>query len=397
MQKIEIVLATHGENLSWAEGLESVITEYATTCGIDVGKRMSEHNLVISRKQRFYKPDYKILNHVRRGNLATVSQMADAHNLATLECLTRELADVVSDGKSVLRQLAAFIHKDLHGHRKRYIENNVNLCESNHFLHHIITRYDELADITVFSQGAAHEHCDNFAHLVLSNIQSDFSLLPNRGYYCRPTDWRRLQDLSEQTGGGYNGYYLKSLALQFWEKLTGRPLSFPTPWTAGGAFMATRSLIRSNPKSWYESVYEIATQFKDSGYAIERLWASIINPKIQESEEGGFQVVITTFNNSNSIHACLQSVYKQMLHRNWVLIGYDNASIDGTYDIMSRWSTHPQNSVEDCGFLFEFGKAEIKQRPEQARLNAERLGQRFLPTHPSVIHVDGNALMSNGL
>jgi len=394
--QIEIVLATHGENLSWAEGLEPIITEYATTSGNDIGKSMSENKFVIRRKQRFYRPDYKTINHVRRGNLVTFAQVADACNLASVECLTRELADVVSDGKDVVRQLTSFIHKDLLGHRKRYIENNVNLCESNHFLHHIISRYDDLADITVFSQGAAHEHCDNFAHHVLSNIQQDFSLLPNRGYYCRPSDWRRLQDLAAKEGGGYNGYYLKSLALQFWENLTGDPLSFPTPWTAGGGFMATRSLIRSNPKSWYERVYELAVQFKDSGYAIERLWASIINRKIQEKgQEGGVRVLITSFNSSNSIEACLRSVYKKMLYRDWVLIGYDNASIDGTYDMLSRWSTLPAGSIEDCGVLFEFGRAETKKRPEEARAEAERLGQRFLLTHPSVIYVDGNTLMGD--
>lgn len=392
--KIEIVLATYGENLLWAEGMESVITEYAATDDFNAGKRMTESEFRFKRKKRAYYPDFRVMNQVRVGRLATIWQQLDAANLASIECLTRELSDLISDGIDVVQKLTQLTaDRDLVGHKRVRIKNNVNLCEANHYLTHIISNYDNLADITVFAQGGCQDHCKNFAQTVLGNANYDFSLLPNNGFYCRPSPANIPKPDPNPPAYRRLGSYYASRASRFWEKLTGRALVSPTPWAAGGTFMATRSAIRNNPKNWYEKIYELATEFTDSGYAIERLWASIFYPQIQQKPTERFLIILTTFNSATSVRACLQSIYRQMLFKDWALVAFDNGSVDGTYDVLSRLLPTDPDTTEDRGTLVEVGRFEDRKHPEEARREAEKMGEKFMSPHTSVLHLDGNATM----
>ena len=388
--KIEIILATYGENLLWAEGMESVITEYAATDGFNAGKRMTESGFRFKRRRQAYHPDFRVMNQVRIGRLATIWQQLDAANLASIECLTRELSDLVADGVDVVRKLTELTaSRDLADHKRVRIKNNVNLCEANHYLTHIISNYDNLAEITVFAQGGCQDHCKNFAQAVLGNVNYDFSLLPNNGFYCRPSPTNIERPASEPPRYRKLGSYYASRASRFWEKLTGKVLVSPTPWTAGGTFMVTRDAIRGNPKSWYEKIYELATEFADSGYAIERLWASIFYPQIQQKPLERFLVILTTFNSSTSVRSSLQSIYRQMLFKDWALVAFDNGSVDGTYDVLSSLLPTDPDTTEDRGTLVEVGRSEERKHPEEARREAEKLAEKFMPSYPNVVHVDG--------
>ena len=250
MKHIELVLATHGENIFWANGLESIVTEYSTKKQASriYGRHMENkiRGLGHSIQSFSHSPNQTIHEFIK--SLRGMVNMARYINLELTEILNPHSQDVV-DEVGVLS-----------GHNIVEIENDGNLNEANHFLTHIITRYDSLAETTIFLQGHPFDHVKSLFAEILKSIGQDFSCLPSAGT-------RKL---------GNDGHDL--LARQFGEITTKKKVG-SSCWSAGACFMASKSAILGNPLSWYEDVLGEAKAFKDSKFALERLWAVVINPQ----------------------------------------------------------------------------------------------------------------------
>ena len=246
MKAIEIVLATHGENLFWASGLESIITEYSTkeqSVRDDKRKKAVQHSLhEVQHLQLNARDIFEFVKTFRK--MAEIAREVKAEIEEALEtgfCKNGQRENVLT------------------GHRVVKLQNDPNLNEANHFLSHIINSYNELAECTAFLQGEPSDHVGIPEKQILRNL--------GKGFSCLPSSCKR--SLAE------TGHDL--LARELAERLLKKKVS-KTEWSAGGCFMASREVIQKNPISWYKMVLDEAKAFKDAKFALERIWAIVIRP-----------------------------------------------------------------------------------------------------------------------
>ena len=147
--------------------------------------------------------------------------------------------------------------------------------EAHTYLHHITTRYEELADLTVFVQGKPFDHVPDL-HRRLKDWASGQATAP-------AFQWLGfLVDADDRTG---------SRLFQTWSKNPERiPLDMAGFWRAvfagqpvpelfvffGGAHCAvTRKVIQQRPRSFYENALHVAEHFPDAAHCFERTWHHI--------------------------------------------------------------------------------------------------------------------------
>jgi len=250
LKHIELVLATHGENIFWATGLESIVTEYSTK---KQSSKISDRHKDRILNINFNHPNYNI----GHGHNQTIDGF-----VKSLRGMVRMARDINLELNEILSHQGQDTNGDtgvLSGHSIVEIENDENLNEANHFLTHIIKRYDSLSENTIFLQGHPFDHVKNLFAEILKSLGKDFSCLPS-------AETRKL---------GESGHDL--LARKFWEIITQKKIE-SSCWSTGACFMASKKAILVNPLSWYENVLLEAKAFKDSKFALERLWAVVINP-----------------------------------------------------------------------------------------------------------------------
>jgi len=249
MKFLEIVIASNGENLSWAGGMQDIVIEYST-----------------AEQQKFNKQKHIDAEYVRalshRGSFWLCSPNSFATFLLKLKNdikiarkFHKEIDSILSlEGESPEPELQL-----LTGHKIVYIKNNENMCEANQYLTHIIKNYDSLSEYTVFTQGHPNDHVDDIKSEIIKNIGKDFSTLPSTIARC------------------FNVNNHDLLARQFGEIITGKQIN-RSIWSAGACFMASRKAILKNDISWYKNILDKGASFKNSKYAIERLWSVLLSP-----------------------------------------------------------------------------------------------------------------------
>lgn len=250
MKYIEIVLATHGENILWASGLENIVTEYSTKEQALVPSLYHKEKSGMSLALR----DFRGINH---------------NGSSGIDDFLRCLREVVGLAKTFHYEIGEILNEQpypadpnlrvLKGHKIVKVENDKNLCEAKHFLTHIIQNYDSLAETTIFLQGHPFDHIKNLYVEIIRTLGQDFSCLPS----------------AKKKKLGDSGHDL--MARQFGEVITKKKIE-SSYWSAGACFMASKNAILANPLSWYENVLKEAKDFKDSKYALERIWSVVINP-----------------------------------------------------------------------------------------------------------------------
>lgn len=249
MKFLEIVIASNGENLSWAKGMESIVVEYSTA---------KQQNQNKAKHADFeYKRDISNFNFTR--NYSNNSFLSFLSELKKDIKFARSVSKEIDEVLSLTNRHPEFSMDLLSGHRVVQIENNPNMCEANQYLTHIITNYSDLSEYTVFTQGFPHDHVRNINCEILKNIGRDFSTLPS-------SEARNLND---------SGHDL--LALQFAEIIIGKKIK-KSAWSAGACFMASKNAILKNDISWYKNILDKGDSFKDSKFAIERLWSVLLSP-----------------------------------------------------------------------------------------------------------------------
>lgn len=144
--------------------------------------------------------------------------------------------------------------------------------EAHTYLHHIVTGYDRLADLTVFVQGKPFDHVPD-----LHRRLRDWT---DRNEPPESFTWMGfLVDEDDRTG---------ARLFQRWSKNPERrPLDMAGFWAAvfapapcpetfvffGGAnFAATRAAIQGRSRAFYEQARAVAETFPDAAHGFERTW-----------------------------------------------------------------------------------------------------------------------------
>ena len=148
--------------------------------------------------------------------------------------------------------------------------------EAHTYLHHIVSAYDRLADLTVFSQGKPFDHVPGL-HGLLRQLAAGQD---------RVADFRWLGfviDRDDDTG---------SRLYRTWSKNPGgTPLEMRAFWQAlwpgaacprdfvfypGAHFAATRDLIQRRPRAFYERALDLSGTFPDAAHCYERCWDALL-------------------------------------------------------------------------------------------------------------------------
>jgi hypothetical protein len=249
MKFIEIVIATNGENLSWASGMQDIVIEYSTA----EQQRLNKSKHIDAE----YSKSLSFHSHTRMTSPRSFSSflLNLKKDIKTARKFSKEIDSILSlDGERSELELDI-----LTGHKIVRIENKPNMCEANQYLTHIIQNYDSLSEYTVFTQGHPNDHVHDIKLEILKNIGNDFSTLPSS----------KIRNLGERDH--------ELLARQFGEMITGKKIN-KSIWSGGACFMASKNAILKNDLSWYKNILDKADSFKDSKFAIERLWSVLLSP-----------------------------------------------------------------------------------------------------------------------
>ena len=249
MKFLEIVIASNGENLSWAKGMQDIVIEYST-----------------AEQKKFNKQKHIDAQYVETFSYHDRSFLGRPMSFASF---LLNLKKDIKTAKKFYNEIDSILSLDLEspeleldiltGHKVVHIKNNENMCEANQYLTHIIKNYESLSEYTVFTQGHPNDHVHDIKLEILKNIGNDFSTLPSS----------KIRNLGERDH--------ELLARQFGEMITGKKIN-KSIWSGGACFMASKNAILKNDLSWYKNILDKADSFKDSKFAIERLWSVLLSP-----------------------------------------------------------------------------------------------------------------------
>jgi hypothetical protein len=143
-----------------------------------------------------------------------------------------------------------------------YTQNDPNGREATQWLRHIIWNYDRLADVTCFLQGHPFDHCADIIEQV-ATVSNGNGTFP-------------------KSGSGSIGKDDLKLVEAFWVENMGLPFDGLTQWSAGAQFFASRELIHTHSKSFYEKLLNSVLATPRSGEIMERLWLKILSTPCAE-------------------------------------------------------------------------------------------------------------------
>jgi len=155
--------------------------------------------------------------------------------------------------------------------------NHVHLAnigrEAHCYLYHIITHYDDLADITIFCQGNPLPCCPNF----VSEVNSDI------------TGWKPFGPIFKCFNTGSPQHNLAWLG-QFHRMLFDEEPPYEYFFVPAANFGVTRERILNRPLSFWNKAFDLCINYSErsglgtdgSPWIFERLWQTIFFSSITE-------------------------------------------------------------------------------------------------------------------
>ncbi|MCS6770853.1 MAG: DUF3431 domain-containing protein [Kiritimatiellae bacterium] len=144
--------------------------------------------------------------------------------------------------------------------------------EAHTYLFHIATRYDALADVTVFVQGRPFDHAPDLHKRLraLSSGQESVADFRWLGF---------LVDEDDETGSRLFQTWSKNTErrplnmAEFWRLVFGsEPMPDRFVFFGGAQFAVTREIAHRRPRKFYEAALQIAGSFPDAAHCFERVW-----------------------------------------------------------------------------------------------------------------------------
>lgn len=170
-------------------------------------------------------------------------------------------------------------------HNKYIINTLSNIGrESNTYLHHIISNYNDLNDYTLFLQGNPFPHSPPGYHLNLENhIKQISTTIPISLYPLN-----RVTIEHEHNEYRYHPSHPHGLFLAYFMNLL-FDIQMDTAQTVevcyGAQFCVPKKIIHSRPKDFYIYLLKLVSRSQNSiePYIFERLWLYIFNPNVKIS------------------------------------------------------------------------------------------------------------------
>lgn len=143
--------------------------------------------------------------------------------------------------------------------------------EAHTYLHHIVSRFDSLAEVTVFAQGRPFDHVSDF-HRVLRDLAAGRRRAGGFDWLGFIIDWDDAQGGRLFHNWSKNPGRLPLPMAEFHRALWDGPVPDRFVFFPGAHFIATREQIRGRPRSFYARALELSTRLPDAAHCFERCW-----------------------------------------------------------------------------------------------------------------------------
>ncbi len=142
--------------------------------------------------------------------------------------------------------------------------------EAHTYLHHLTTRYDSLADYTIFCQGKPFDHAYDFHHSLRAFAAGE---LPDSSFkwlgHIIDTDTPDGQLFREwsknETGGGLD-------LAEFHRQLFNADGPEDYPFYLGAQFVVSRKLVHRQPLTFYQKALKLSVDYPNAAHCYERMW-----------------------------------------------------------------------------------------------------------------------------
>ena len=157
---------------------------------------------------------------------------------------------------------------------------NVGRCEHT-YLHHVVTRWDRLADTTLFLPGTANARWWNrlaLRHVLLPRLGAIEDFAAGAVRPLTAADRRLALDVHRAGHGSVVPARVRPFAAWWGANFPGRPL--PRATAIGGVFAARRSALHRVPLSLWRAllVQHAAGDDVEVGHYMERSWYGLLRP-----------------------------------------------------------------------------------------------------------------------
>lgn len=145
--------------------------------------------------------------------------------------------------------------------------------EAHTYLHHIVDRYNSLAEWTIFCQGKPFDHAYDFKKTLREFVANPNVISPT-GFrwlgHLIDTDDRQGHRLFQPWSKNEDGRGLDLTG--FHQALFGTDGPDLFTFVLGAQFAVQRSVILQQPVSFYEQALAVAVSFPDAAHCYERSW-----------------------------------------------------------------------------------------------------------------------------
>jgi len=152
------------------------------------------------------------------------------------------------------------------------------------YLHHLVERYDDLAELTVFAQGRPFDHAPDLHRIIRSYAQGQQGTRPDfawLGFLWETDDargrpsfvtWSKNPDRRELNLDG------------FFQTLWGEPAPEKVRYVGGSQFALSKTAAQRRSKAFYQKARDVSRTFPDAAHAFERTWDRIfMAPPLDET------------------------------------------------------------------------------------------------------------------
>ena len=150
--------------------------------------------------------------------------------------------------------------------------------EAHTYLHHIVDRYDSLADWTIFCQGKPFDHAYDFKKF-LREFSEPGHVEPQTNFiwlgHLIDTDDDRGNGLFRPWSKNEDGRGLDMRSFHQALLKTDGPALYT--FVLGAQFAVHRDLIQQQPRTFYERALTVSTTFPDAAHCFERSWDRVFN------------------------------------------------------------------------------------------------------------------------
>ncbi|GAB3555569.1 DUF3431 domain-containing protein [Spirosoma fluminis] len=148
--------------------------------------------------------------------------------------------------------------------------------EAHTYLHHIVSRYNDLSEWTVFCQGKPFDHAYDFKKTLQRLAEAPEGASPFRwlGHLIDTDDdqgERLFRPWSKNQDG--RGLDLRS----FHQALFGTDGPELYTFVLGAQFVVHQDVVRRRPLTFYKRALDVSVTFTDAAHCFERCWDRVFN------------------------------------------------------------------------------------------------------------------------